>query len=262
VRALLVAALLLSAGAAQAIDVDTELLAGQEAYAQQRYPEAIARLEAVADSGVVNEDLYYDLGNAYFLASRTGDPRGRAGKLGRAILWYERALLVDPAFDDARFNLSVARETAAARLGKDTVLGQVKDPLWMRVVTWRPMATLTWTFLILDLVFFAVLIAVRFLPTGFTRTGLIVADVFVGLAGAVAALLLFGQIYYRENVRMSVVVSDEAVMREAPDPTRRELPRLHAGHRVVIVKEQGDWALVRLSNRVEGWVQRESVEEI
>lgn len=239
-------------------------LAGEaeEAYAAQRYDVAIAKLEAIVDSGIENENVYYDLGNAYFLISRHKDPELRANKLGRAILAYERALRLAPDFEDARYNLEVAREHAAARFGKDTVVGAARDPLWMRAVHWLPMQPLVWAFLALDALFFAVLIAVRFLNSGFLRTGLIVGDVFVGLAGACLGVLLFGQIYYREHVRMSVIVADEVTMREGPDPTRREMPRLHAGLRVVIVREQGGWALVRLANRAEGWIVKEAVEEI
>jgi SH3-like domain-containing protein len=61
---------------------------------------------------------------------------------------------------------------------------------------------------------------------------------------------------------MSIVVADETVMREAPDPTRREMPTLHAGLRVVIVKESDGWVLVRLANSTEGWVVKDAVEEI
>ena len=35
------------------------------------------------------QELYYNLGNAYF----------GAGELGRAIYWYERALELDPSWD-------------------------------------------------------------------------------------------------------------------------------------------------------------------
>ncbi len=265
-RALILACLLLVAGGVARADATADsaadLAAAQHAYAAKQYDAAIAKYEAVVARGVHNEQLYYDLGNAYYLAAKQTDAQARAGKLGRAILAYERALRIDPGFEDAKYNLEVARELAAARFGKDDVVGAGRDPFWMRAVHWLPLATLTWVFLALDALFFLVLIVVRFLPTGFTRTGLIVSDVFIGLAGAFLGLLLFGQIYYRNNVRMSVVVSDEAVMREAPDPTRREMPTLHAGLRVVIVKEADGWVLVRLANRTEGWVVKDAVEEI
>lgn len=231
---------------------DERFARAARAYAEQRYAEAIAEYEGLAKDGVRHPALYYNLGNAYF----------RAGQVGRAILSYERALRLAPDFDDARFNLDVARETVAARYGKDTVAGAEKDPLWMRVVSAVPLPTLAWAFLVLDVLFFAVLIAVRFLPTGFLRTGLVAGEVFLGLAGAFVGALLLGQIHLSRNVQVSVVVADEVVMREGPDPTRREMPKLHAGLRVVILRESQGWYRIRLANRMEGWVPKESVEAI
>lgn len=223
-----------------------------KAYAEQRYDAAIVAYEELLRAGVENEDLYYNLGNAYF----------RAGKLGPAILSFERALRVAPRFEDARYNLDVARELAGVRFGKDTIKGAAEDPWWVRAVNWLTLSELTWAFLALDLLFFAVLILMRFLSDGFLRTGLVVGEVFAGLSGALFGVLLSGQIYLLDHVRSSVVVTDEVIMREGPDPTRREMPKLHAGHRVVWLRESNGWVRIRLSNRVEGWVPRASVEEI
>jgi hypothetical protein len=209
-------------------------------------------------SGTRQPDLFYNLGNAYFRSAEAGN----AGRLGRAILAYERALALEPSFDDARFNLDVARDVVGSRYGQDKVKDAAVDPLWIRAATFLPLTTLAWVFFVLDVVFFAVLIALRFLPTGFLRTGLIVLNTFVGLATLGAGGLLGAQVYYLETVRMSVVVADEVVMREGPDATRREGPKLHAGHRAEILREDHGWARLRLANKVEGWVPAETVEEI
>jgi hypothetical protein len=103
---------------------------------------------------------------------------------------------------------------------------------------------------------------VRFLSTGFLRTGLMVATVFSGLAALVLGALLVLQVYYLETVKTGVVVSDEIVMREGPDTSRREGPKLHAGHRARLLREDHGWVRIRLANQVEGWVPRQSVEEI
>ena len=250
-RGLAGAALLVLLAAAPARAADDFARANQD-YAGQRYEEAISRYEALLADGVRHANLYYNLGNAYF----------RAGHLGRAILSFERALRLAPDAEDARYNLQVARAAVAARFGKDTVAGAEKDPLWIRVVTVLPLPTLLWSFLVLDGLFFAILVAVRFLSTGFLRTGLVVSNVFIGMAGALLGLLLAGHVYFVENVRMSVVVADEVVMREGPDPTRREMPKLHAGLRVILLGESQGWYRIRLSNQVEGWVPRDAVEEI
>jgi hypothetical protein len=222
------------------------------AYAEQKYDAAISAYEELLRTGIENDELYYNLGNAYF----------RAGKLGPAVLSFERALRLAPRFEDARYNLEVARELAGVRFGKDTLKGVSEDPWWVRAANWLTLSELVWAFLALDLLFFAVLVVARFLSDGFLRTGLVVGDVFAGLSGVLVGALLFGHIYFLDHVRSSIVVTNEVTMREGPDPTRREMPKLHAGHRVVWLRESNGWVRIRLANRVEGWVPRASVEEI
>ena len=132
----------------------------------------------------------------------------------------------------------------------------------MRAASWLPPSSLAWLFLGVDVLFFALLIGIRFLSTGFLRTGLVVADVFAGLAGLALGTLLALQVYYLETVHMAVVVADEVTMREGPDASRREGPKLHAGHRARVLREDHGWIRIRLANQMEGWVPKPSVEEI
>ena len=245
---LIVALLLVAPTIARAGDLEE----ATTAYAQQKYERAAAAYERAAAAGMRNEIIYYNLGNAYF----------RAGKLGPAILNYERALRLSPDLGDARYNLEVARDAVAARLGKDSVKGAMEEAFWVRAVDAVPLPLLIVAVVLLDLGFFALLIALRFIPTGFTRTGLKVGAVFAGVAGLAAALLLAGRLYWVERVRTSIVVADEVVMRELPDAASREMPKLHAGMRVVALRESQGWWRIRLVNHVEGWVPKETVEPL
>ena len=87
---------------------DATFQRGNEAYLKRDYAQAVLSYEQVAALGISSEDLYYNLGNAYY----------KEGALGPAIYNYERALDVDPSSagaDDARFNLEAAREAVRRR---------------------------------------------------------------------------------------------------------------------------------------------------
>jgi tetratricopeptide (TPR) repeat protein len=227
-----------------------DLADAEKAYAAQKYDAAIAAYERAVAAGRGDESVLYNLGNAYY----------RAGKLGKAILNYERALRKDADLVDAQYNLTVAREVVADKLGKDTIKGAEARPLWVRAVHAVPLTVLVLAVLLLDLAFFALLIALRYVPTGFLRTGLVVGTIFAGVVGLTFGGLLAGRLWYGANVRESIVVADEVVMRELPDPQSREMPKLHAGLAVEVLREsQGFWR-IRLGNNVEGWVPKDSVE--
>ncbi len=87
-------ALLVSLSAISA-NASSLALQGDSAYIQDRFDDAVELYnQAIAEDGV-SSLLYYNLGNAYY----------RSGKTGKAIVNYERALILDPRNNDARANL-------------------------------------------------------------------------------------------------------------------------------------------------------------
>ena len=79
---------------------EAALKEAETAYTSEDYAKAIALYEEVLSSHGESAAVYYNLGNAYY----------KAGKLGPAILNYERCLLLQPGDADARFNLQMARQ--------------------------------------------------------------------------------------------------------------------------------------------------------
>ncbi|MBR6648598.1 MAG: tetratricopeptide repeat protein, partial [Bacteroidaceae bacterium] len=90
-----------STAVAQTVElpVSKSVLQGDSAYAKADYATAIAVYEAILAEGNEAASLYYNLGNAYF----------KSDEIAKAILNYERALLLDPSDKDIRFNLEFAR---------------------------------------------------------------------------------------------------------------------------------------------------------
>ena len=69
-----------------------------QAYIDGDFAAAIKSYSAIENRGYYSARLYYNLGNAYF----------KNGELGKAILYYNRALVVSPSMDDAKYNLEIA----------------------------------------------------------------------------------------------------------------------------------------------------------
>ena len=217
-------------------------------YKQGRFPEAIREYQALVTAGIVNQDLYYNLGNAYF----------RTGELGKAIYNYERALRIDPGMEDAQFNMGVARKAVAERV-VDRFKGAEADPWWVKLSTFFSLSHLTVAFLVCDLVFFACLVVLRFLATGFARTALAATTAFIGVALVGSLLLLRVHIYVLDEVYQGVVVADQVVMREGADAHAAEKGKLHPGVRVRLRGQEPGWLHIRLANGMEGWVPADSI---
>ena len=85
-------------------------LMASNAYRNQDYKKSIELYEELVSQGIKNNrissQLYYNLGNAYF----------RDNQLGKAILNYERALLLEPGDGDIRHNLRFANNRTVDRI--------------------------------------------------------------------------------------------------------------------------------------------------
>ena len=75
------------------------------AYVRGEYQQAITQYESLLKQGA-SADLYYNLGNAYY----------RTENITRAVLNYERALLLAPSDRDIRFNLQMARSKTTDKI--------------------------------------------------------------------------------------------------------------------------------------------------
>ena len=68
-------------------------------FQKKKYEQAIQQYSKLLDEGYQSEALYFNLGNAFF----------RSNQIGKAILNYERALLVAPNDAEIKHNLSLQK---------------------------------------------------------------------------------------------------------------------------------------------------------
>lgn len=243
------AALLATVGAASVARADRLEEAwrrGNEAYLRGDHAAAVTAYEGLERQGVVSADLYYNLGDAYF----------RRGAVGRAIWSFERALVLDPDDEDARYNLEQARKVAA-RAAKDRIEGADREPAWIRLVTSVDPSAVAWAFALSYVGFFLLLLIRRGVGPE-RRAALAAAAAVLGVGAALAGALLFGRSRL-DQVPFGVVLPDTVAVKEGADPNYRTTFDVHAGLRVRLIAQDQDWFRIRLANGLEGWVRAEDV---
>ncbi len=250
-RALLALALLLALGVpARAGRLDEAWRRGNEAYLHGDYSGAIAAYQELRGQGVHSSELFFNLGDAYF----------RSGSLGPAIWAFEEALVLDPGNDDARFNLTAARQEAShlARAGDAAEApAQDRDPLWVRIVTALSASVETWLFVAAYLTLFALLFWRRWARADL-RAPLGIAAAAFGVAALLTGALLLGRVQL-DRLAFGVVLPANVEVKEGADASARTSFALHAGARVRLVDSDQDWVRVRLGNGLEGWIRANDV---
>ena len=78
--------------------VDSLWNAANNAYVEGRWEDAVRDYENISALGLESAALYCNTADAFF----------KQGNLPKAILYYERALKIDPSYEDARYNLELS----------------------------------------------------------------------------------------------------------------------------------------------------------
>jgi hypothetical protein len=219
---------------------------GNEAHLRGDYAAAVAAYEQLDRQHAVSADLYYNLGVTYF----------RLGQIGRAIWAFERALIVAPDDEDARFNLAQARKRATQR-AHDKLEGAEHEPLWNRIVTHFAPATEVWLFCGLYLGCFALLFIRRSIVHD-SRIAVTTAAVLLGVGAVLAGSLVLGRIEL-DRIPAAIVLPDKVAVKEGADNNFRTSFEIHGGLRVRVLEREHDWVRVRLANGLEGFVRAEDV---
>ncbi len=239
--ALAVALLLMAglAGVALASPSARKLMTGVDAYQNQAWQTAIAAFEDLVGTGIDNGNLFYNLGNAYL----------KNGDLGRAVLWYERALKHLPDDPDLRFNYNHALSLTKDEKGERTsplipILFFWKYQLSPALVRWIAIALNAGLWLVLSIL--AVRNKQRLRPT----TVLIAAATVIFTATAVYNYV------EAVRVRYAVILPDQVAVRSGFTDTATQLFVLHAGTKVRVERESDAHLLIRYTADKIGWVNR------
>ena len=195
-------------------------------------------------------ELYYNLANAYF----------KADSLGKAILYYNKALRINPSQEDLVHNLAFAEART-----KDKVAEMPEFFLngWIRSVR-NTLSCTAWS--VLSLVSLALLLA--FLLLFLLASAIKVRK--AGFFGALAALVLGIVVTsFAISSRNNMLEHDEAIVmasaisiKSSPDSSATDLFVLHEGTKVRIVAEIDEWREVTLADGKKGWVEAKNIEEI
>ena len=238
------------ASAAQA-PADSLWNAGSAAYSSGDWDGAVTAWSAIEAEGLESPELYYNIGNAFFKSS----------DYAHAILYYERALKLDPSYSDARFNLEFAREFVQDRIES---VPEFFLKTWIRRLGYL-FSSDTWAALFLILLGLALAGALLFLlgtAPARRRTGF-----FAGLAALLLAFCCLGfassqKAAYNRADSAIVTVPVSSVRSSPGSEAAKDLFVLHEGTRVRILDEVGGWWNIELSDGRQGWIPSSDLELI
>lgn len=220
------------------------------AYVRGEYQQAIKDYEALLKQGA-SADLYYNLGNAYY----------RTENITKAVLNYERALLLSPSDRDIRFNLQMARSKT---------IDKITPEQEMFFITWyRSLINLAsvdgWARTALIALALAIILALMYL---FSERIWLRKVGFFGAIFLIAVFILSNVFAHQQkdlliNRRGAIVTAGAVTVKSTPDKKGTDLFILHEGTKVTITDaSMKEWKGIRLADGKEGWIEAKLIELI
>ena len=250
--AALLALLMLVPFAGRAADYPDSLWnAGVSAYSEGQWAKASKAWGELVSAGMVSPELYTNLGDACF----------KNEDYAHAILYYERALKLDPSYSDARYNLRFAGQRVQDRIESVPEFFLVS---WMRSVGWK-LSSNAWA--VLFLVLFAAALAMLLLFLLGRSAGGRKAGFFAGIVLLLLSLGALGFASWQkkdfENSNAAIVMSPVVSVKSAPGGgDSKDLFILHEGTKVLVFDSVAEWLNIELSDGRQGWVRADNVEKI
>lgn len=227
---------------------------GMVAYVHGDYYKAIdlfqKELSAENEKDLESPTLYYNLGNAYY----------RVNNLGKARLYYEKALLIKPNLEDAKFNIAFIENKVQKSVSID---GNFFIQNLLKKLSYTETSN-TWNVLaIVAFIVFLVNVGVFF----FTQSELIKKIVFyVGLVFIVISIVcnifafqLAKDIKQRNE---AIVTVPSVVVYTAPDTASDQVTTLNEAYKLQITKDDNSWVEIKLTDGTIGWIQSSSIDII
>lgn len=226
-------------------------IAGDSAYVKGDYETAITLYENLLKSNGESSDLYYNLGNAYY----------KNDNIAKAILNYERALLLDPSDEDLLFNIELARSKTVDKVApvyKFFLMSWIEDII--NLTDMQGWSVFGIVFFLLSLATFGLFLFGK--SVSIRKTGFVVAVISLFVA-IFANLSAYHQYHYLTERTEAIVMSASVTVKSTPSESGTDLFVIHEGRKVKISDDSmKEWKEIELEDGNIGWVPVNTIERI
>lgn len=208
------------------------------------YNKSIELYEELVSNGFNVASLNYNLANAYY----------RTGKIGLAILYYERAKQIDPSDEDINHNLNFVRLQTKDKIEKlpEFFLFEWWESAlcFFNVNQLTIVAYILFILIIISLIYYTLSKDYKIRRFSFYSSVILVIPLIVSI------VLLAVNLNREFTHKYGIILSKSAVVKSSPDPESKDAFIIHEGLKVKIEDGIDNWYKIKLEDGKVGWIDK------
>lgn len=216
-------------------------------YVNGQFEEAIRTYEELTQQGYEGTSLFYNLGNAYY----------RIGKIGYAIMYYEKAAKLSPDDEDVKHNLQLAQMNVKDKI--EALPSFFLFRIWESILSGLSADGWTMMSYALFLLFLFALGFYFFAKNIAQQKAAFYSFVVLLIFFLVSASLLIVKLNQESKLKYGIVLDTSLTAKTSPDPQGKDAFVIHEGLKVKVEDKVDKWIKIRLEDGQIGWVEKESI---
>ena len=199
--------------------------------------------------GIRSANLYYNMGNTYF----------KLGSLGRAVLYYEKAIALAPQDADLKANLEYAESLVEGQAAPSQKMWLVRflDNLTSQLSLDSLATAISILYYIL-----ACLVALGIIYRKGPRKMLLWPVAGLALISVIAVSSFAVRIYEMEFLRPAIIIQEETECRFEPFDGATVYFKIREGNKVFVLLTKKGWSKIRRLDGKTGWLKNDAIETI
>ena len=219
-------------------------------YQTGKYTEAIELYSIIEKQELISDDLFFNLGNCYY----------KLNKVAPSIYYYEKALKINPANEDASINLAFAKRMTIDVIEDlpKTFLQRFSASVIQKLPfdTWAIIAVLA-----------SILASILFLLYHFSfssRKKLFYfnTSIFAVFVLAISVFFAFQNYKTVQKDRTAIIFVAKVEIKNAPSTSSEEVFELHEGTKVIVLDALDNWRKIKIADGKVGWIYADDLKEI
>jgi len=218
---------------------------GCELYNQKKYEDALQKFSEIEASGEVSPELLYNIGNAHF----------RRGRLGFAIAYFEKAVLLSPSDEDIRQNIIFTRGLVKEKQEEVPVIAPLE--WWMKAASLLSFSG--WVYAVIFLLYpLSLFFILRYF---YGRAGLTNLAAIGGilLVMFIVVNLAYTRTHWIDSVNYGVIIQNSVEVLSSPAEDGNQLFKTVEGVKVRVEDSVESWVKLKMPDGRTGWIKKDQI---